>query len=596
MKPTREYLALESSSPLRGLATTPPSNRLDPSYSPKLLNVIVRDGVVRRRSGYLPLGRRLIGKVLLLTEFGKIGEDGYFVVLTTHRQYAYDPTSQDFVDLTPDQINHTIIDTTANVFTINGNHASEFPVSRLIPVVGGPNEGVYEVISASNVGLTTEITVKPDPPISVSGGDIVLARDFTTPQNNVIVAVPLTDGSGHRLLVTNGSDTPRTWDGDLGHSFQDWAPTFPEFITCKTLAVFYDHLVLGGLVLTTGEEPSTIAWSDSGDFDRFTGGNSGTQLLHSMTGGIKALRLLGDRLAVYSNDAIITATFVGSPAIFGFDVVIPQGARLVSPNAIVSINVGHIYAAEENFYLFDGTRGLRVLSETIYTDYKESKDHSRLYLCSALNDYAKKTLYFAFPAKEGGYVVYTAEYDVFDLRNIVWSKERYSHNPTAFGFYTNRTEELMWDDATWEPTDMPWEQELGAWGEEAEQLNFPIRAFGTDEGYVFLCTEGILYDWTEPAEQVYETMDFTSPETFLSVFGRWTEVELELAGSRVRIDYSTDLGQNFNELAVLDLSSSFTPYQLPFDVTSRTLRFRLFSREDFALRWLRVWTRPGAPR
>ena len=159
MNPNNDYIPLESNAPLLSLATTPVSTRLDPAYSPSLLNCTVRDGVVMRRAGYTKLGRTLVGRVMAITEFGEIGEDPYFVVLTSHRQYAYNPLTEDFVDLTPDQVTHAITDLNAGVITIAGNHASDFPAGRLIPIIGGANEGVYTVDTATDVGSDTEITV-----------------------------------------------------------------------------------------------------------------------------------------------------------------------------------------------------------------------------------------------------------------------------------------------------------------------------------------------------------------------------------------------------------------------------------------------------
>jgi hypothetical protein len=503
-----------------------------------------------------------------------------------------------FVDLTPNQVSHTITaNPSSTSFRVATDLTATFVAGKLFPVVGGANEGVYTTVSSSFGGGNTTIEVEETLPAQGTvAGAIVLASDFDTEERRTIEYAVLTDLSGHVLLITNGTDTPRTWDGDPVNTFEDWAPTFTDFVSCDRVCVFNEHLFLGGITTTNtpAYEPQTIAWSDAGDFNEFEAGQAGVQILAQLD-EIAALQVLGDRLAVYSNNGIMTGVYIGGTAIFAFDLVIPEGTRLISSHAITSINVGHIYLSQENFYLFDGTRGLRVLGDAIYSDYKSRKDHELLYRCATLNDYAKRTLFFAVPDVSGGTMVYTVEYDVFSLDRLSWAREKYSHDPSAFGFFTNHTVSLTWEDASWEATNQPWEAELGAWAEEAEQLEFPIRCFGTLEGDVFLMTEGVLTDDGTAAEQTYETMDFSLPEIYQSTLTRWGEIEFELKGTEVDVAVSPDRGRNWEEVDTLTLGNSFETYRVPVDVMSRTLRVRLTTTTDFSLRWVRLWGRSGGP-
>lgn len=597
MRAESGYLPVESNAPLMGLATSPPSTRLSPQFTPNVLNCTVRDGVVARRGGYQQIGSQLVGRVVGITEFNEIGEDPHFVVLTTHRQYAYDPAIEDFVDLTPGQstLTATAADSGTKTFTITGDQTAVLTVGRLFPVTTGVNKGVYTVVSRTFGGANTAVVVVETVITTAVSASIIVADDFDTGEFDIIDYIGVTDLNGRRFLVTNGQQTPRVWDGDITNAFTDWAPTYPDFVTCKTFAVFSEHLFLGGVV-TTVQEPQIVAWSDTGDFDEFVAGTSGAQLLYQLPTGIRAMKTLGDRLAIYSTDAVMTATFVDIPAIFAFEVVIPEGMRLISPRMVLSINVGHIFASDENFYLFDGTRGLRILGDAVYTDYKSRKDHELLYTACSLNDYSKRTLYLAIPDISGGAMVYTVEYDVFDLAHMIWSREKYADKPTAFGFFVNRDETLLWEDASWEVPETPWANELGAWAEESEQLNFPIRCFGSEDGRVFLVTEGVLTDNGEDVEQIYDTMDFTVPEQFHSTFARWGELEFEALGTAVDVSVSTDLGRTFQSLETVTLAGSPTYFMVPFDVTSRTIRVRFSGFDNFGLRWIRLWARPGAPR
>ncbi len=603
MNPNGDYIPVESQAPFRGLATSPISTRLGPGYSPNMLNCQIReDGVVRRRPGYTKLGRTLVGRVLAMEEFGALGEDPYFVVLTSHRQYYYDPVSQDFIDLTPGQQTYPITDVTATLFKVAGDKTLDFPVGRIFPVLGGANEGIYTVVTSTFGGGKTTINVAEAMLSLVVAGNIVVADDFTTAAEAQIDFEDVTDISGRRFIVTNNNDKPRFWDGNTSNAFAIWTPAFTDFLTCKTIKVFAEHLMLGGITTTTSVEPQTVAWSTAGDFEDFNTGDSGVQILYQLI-DIVAMKILGDRLVIYSNDVIITSIFIDLPAVFAFEVVVPEGTRFIGKNALVSIDVGHIYLSEQSIYLFDGSRGLRVLGDMIATDYRSVKDQENLHLVASTNDFAKRMIFFAVPDVSGGTVLYSLFYDVYNLNATVWSRERFVHSPRSFGFFINRAETLTWEDASWETPSMPWEDETGSWGEEGEQLGFPIRTFGTNAGEVFLITESVLNDNGSEATQLYETMDFTIPEAFHSSIGRWGELEFEAEGSEMGVAFSLDKGGSFVSAAkvpnaedTVALTASPTYYRIPVDFSSRTLRVKFESTVDFALRWIRLWVRPGGPR
>ena len=600
MKQDTGYIPLESTPPLRGLATSPPSNKINPSYSPRLLNVVVRDGVVRKRAGGVQLGQQLVGKVLAITEFGPLDEDPYCVVLTTRRQYVYDTATEEFLDLTPGKTNYAITAVSTGLpryFTVAGDQTAVFTVGRLFNVDSGPNKGVYTVSSSTLVTGDTRIGTEELISSNTVTGNCVVATDLTTQDTDFISFVAVTDTTGHRFIFTNGRDAPRVWDGNTGNNFANWAPTYTGFVTCKLMVVFQEHLLLLD-VTTASVQPLLVAWSKAGEMDDFETGDSGSQLLYQLKSRPKAARVLGDRLVIYSKDAILTGVSVGLPAVFQFELLVPEGTRFASPRGVVSINVGHIYVSEENFYLFDGSRGLRVLGDGIYTDYKQTKNQETLYLAAGLNDYSKRTIYFSIPAVAGGTVIYTAEYDPYNLSEITWAKEQYSDTVSAWGFFVNRTITLDWEDASWEDANMPWEEELGSWSEESEQLNFPIRTYGTPDGFVVIVTEGVASDLGVSVFAEYETKDFELPEVAQSQIGRWGEIEAEMSGTSVTVEYSTDRGKTFqavNDSNTTELTEVATVYQIPIDVTSRNLRVKFTSSSNFRLHWVKVWVKPGGP-
>ena len=367
---------------------------------------------------------------------------------------------------------------------------------------------------------------------------------------------------------------------------------------------------MGGIETGT-KEPQLIGWSDSGVFDDHTNGNSGTQTLYELATGIQQLVTLGDRLVIYSKDALASGIFVGSTFIFAFETVIPAGTRLASAKGISSINVGHIYASEENFYLFDGSRGLRALADIIRSDYKDQRDQATIHQMATLNDYSKRTVYISVPTLDSLGMTYTVAYDAFDLRQRAWSKEQYAHRPRAFGFFTN-TFVYTWNDTTQELflaiargyandpiTGVPqlrWEDEIGPWSNEGEQADFPVRIFGDSSGNVYFSNEGTLSDHGTVKDGFWASQDFTIPGEFLSTEARWGEVEFEASGDDITLEIFTNHGNTLVHSETVELEGSNKQYRVPIDATSRTMRVRFTFGGAFELRWLRVWGKSASAR
>jgi len=685
MKVHSTYAKVQHGVPFRGLASTLPADRLPPGYATDLLNVTVRDGIVRRRPGYLKLGQTLDGIPLDFQEFAKIGSIDVLVCFTSLAQYYFDAPNNNWVDISIETPwTYTIIAATSTTFKVSedlNTSSNHLDVGTKICISGSTgNDGTYTVVTAANDAGDTLITVSEAVPDTTADGSVIVTRredidsatsssktlvfnlidltsyisagdtiyikdstdndgvytvdtivfstnttivvdqtlpddtndgyishrvDRTYTDGDILNSEPLVDIGSKRLLHTNGVNNPIQWFGDINDSdghFLRWRPLLVSFLNCQTIRVFKEHLMMGGIE-TSADEPQLIAWSDSGHFDNYTDGNSGSQLLYEMTTGIQQLVTLGDRIIIYSKDALASGIFVGQPFIFAFENIIPQGTRLAASKGISSINVGHIYASEENFYLFDGSRGLRTLADIIRTDYKDQRDQDTIHQMVSLNDFSKKTIYTSVPTLDDLGMVYTMEYDAFNLATRSWSKEQYSHRPRAFGFFTN-TFIYLWDDTTQETilatalglSFLPWSHEIGPWSNEGEQADFPVRIFGDDSGNVYYSNEGTLSDFGTVKNGFWASMDFTVPEEFVSTEGRWGEIEFEAKGDDITIEAFADFGGRLAHTEVVTLVGANKHYRVPIDITSRTLRIRFSFDGAFELIWLAVWVKSTSPR
>jgi hypothetical protein len=123
------------------------------------------------------------------------------------------------------------------------------------------------------------------------------AGDRTGAETDTISWTVATGTQGTWLIITNGKDKPRYWTGtsnfDLLENASGWSYT--GFVTCKALAMFYNHLVLVNVTLASAS-PFDIAWSDADSLVDFTTGTSGDITVSDSKGTLQQCSPLGDRL------------------------------------------------------------------------------------------------------------------------------------------------------------------------------------------------------------------------------------------------------------------------------------------------------------
>jgi hypothetical protein len=75
------------------------------------------------------------------------------------------------------------------------------------------------------------------------------------------------------------------------------------------------------------------------------------------------------------------------------------------------------------------------------------------------------------------------------------------------------------------------------------------------------------------------------------------ELEFEAWGTEVDVAFSVDKGVSFTTITTsLALEQDPKEFKLFLDITSRTIRIKFSSLENFNLSWIRLWVNPGAPR
>ncbi len=420
--------------------------------------------------------------------------------------------------------------------------------------------------------------------------------NWTGAVTDVVQAVSVLGNDGKWLIFTNGKDEPRYWDGAADTTAPlSTAPgwDFPGFVTCKTLATFYDHLIMGN-VTTASQEKFSVYWSDVLSLTQWTSGTSGNALLTDSMGQIVRLEKLGDRLIIYCENSISMMSYIGGEIIYSFEELIRE-TQLLSPRSIINLGSVHLYMSLENIYLFDGSRQKTPIADVIHKTLREELYLSQRHFAFAYNDGPKSAIFWLVPTGDSTSVVYKQEYDVFNLRESHWTRLEYADRPTSMAYFS-RDSTLLWNSAaiaslTWENADFTWRQ-------ASVRSGYPTRVFsGTTK--VLISDETITNDDGETIESFWDSKDFTIPEEYQSELGRWIEIELELRGFEVEVFISIDGGQTFTTVEHLNLTPQWKHYRVLTDKVSRLFRIRLVNNcvnSNFEYRWHKVWFRPAGAR
>lgn len=525
MKP-RGYLPSDATFAFRGLNTLAPSTQLSPNYSPNCKNIKIDKGIIGRRFGYHDLGQNLGEPVMALLEFDDFNGVKHAIGITTTSFYTYDADSDVWTDVT---------------------------------------------------------YVNDDDDRTPWTGTITDAVDWT-------IATGYNPGGDYVkwVIITNGKDTPRYWDG-VTDTFKEYLPNIPGFVTCKTLTMFYSHIVLGNVTLSN-REPQHLYWSDVQSMLEFTvtdGGEAGAVLLTAAQGDIWMLLPLGDRLMVYAQNSIDAMTYVGGDQIFQTTQILRE-SRLVSPRSVVNIGPYHLFLSQEQITLFDGTRAIRNVSDQIYRNYREELSVDDRAYAFASHDVAKQKVYFGVPIVGDRTLVYTMEYDPTNYENTTWTVDEFLSRPVSMGYFA-RSVSLRCNSPSL--VGIICSQYNAACNQGTSREGWPIRAIGTSSAAV-LADDIFVSDQASPFESFWDTIDFVAPQEMLSTFCRWIEFEIDAKGYEVQLYYSLDEGQSYTFIDRIDLEANWKKYKIPIDLMSPTIRFRLRSictDTAFFLRWMRVW-------
>ena len=629
-RPRQRFIPQDSLFPLKGLNKLTPSTFLHPSFSPEVNNISTIQGRIASRTGYSDLGTQpsaslgavdstpaiTVGPIQLLVDFEADTGTRYLIASTNRHQLKYSTADDKWENITPlkgakEAINS--IDTGAKTFKIVGDRTDDFKTAGTwLSVTGSTSDpslnGTYTLAEDSTYaeGDPSLTTIKVNETItssSIAGAPKIFVHDEWTGDSDESDVVDHCIGAdltlGRILLITNGKDVVRYWDGS-SDEFKIAEFDFPgedSFNSCKTLDIINEHLVMGNITIGGITDQHYIAWSDIGDFMDFSGGTSGSLYIRDAQGDISKILKSGNSLLVFDNGGGLNAiTYVGGDVILAYHSV-TQNTGLINSRSIVNVGPYLLYASKDNIFLFDGSRMARPIGDAISKDWKEIIDSTTMQEAHAFHDTVKRQVYWVVPVDSlaTDHKCFVLEYDVFTIDDLRWTIHTYGTRPSSFSMFA-RDDSATWGSGSDTST---WADEVGSWSDVNLRSGSPVKVFGTTGGKVFLFDETVRTDEGSAIDCWWDSKDFTVPELYESSFARWLEVELELKGASVDVYYSTDLGQSYTLASTETPSVDWSIHKIPVDTTSRTFRIRLRVDGDqdwFEGRFNRVWLKRAGVR
>jgi len=612
----RSYLPVEQHYHFDGINTIVPTTMLGTGSSRELKNVEIYKGEISKRYGYTQLGGALDSAIIGIVSYTDDAGVEYVVASTLKYQYRYNSGTDAWVNITARPQSGTqavTINTSPNTISWNpsptGDETSEYPVGGSF-LMSGATEGSHNTthpitVTAYNSGSNLMTVTTSFDFTNAAGSPVVQGMvPLTGDEDDTFDWAVGTDASdGTVLFLTNGKDKVRRFKGGVAVTDLVDIPTFTlggNVVTrAKTVAVYSGSLVLGNYT-DNALRPKNVAWSDSNDLDDFANGNAGSNLLTDSRGDIQYITNLADRLAIYSSDSIAVQTFIGGVGIFSFEKVVDD-TRLLGPRTVANLGPYHMFASEENIYLFDGTRQIRAAGDKISRRYREQVDRDNGTKSFAYHDKARQLVYFCIyksghTVENKQHIIWRLEYDFYNSGGFNWTREAYTVRPRSMGLFS-RPSTIKWNTSSIDLVD--WDDFGGSWTEGARRAGYPLRTTGgATEVYVHDDTS-----YTDDGTAVtsyWESKDFSSQVTkdYTSIISRWEEIEIELKGTQVDVTYSVDKGQSYHTAASAQtLTGPMQLYRFPIDKSGRTLRVRIENNEakgTFTMGGiLRVWYRPG---
>lgn len=383
-------------------------------------------------------------------------------------------------------------------------------------------------------------------------------------EEQVYFAYPLI--SANRVMVyTNGVDAIRKYTGTGNDANLGGTP--PK---CRYLIDFKGYLVLAYVIDSGTTYFTRVQWSDSGNPEAWSGGNTGSVNLLEDSLEITGISRFGDFLAVHKESAIYLGQLVTSSEVFRFTRK-ETGAGAIAQGSIQNLPDGtQIFLARDGLRLFNGVSS-SLIQSSIIDELRDSVNPQWVKRATSVlvKDLDEYWIGIPIGSQEEPETVYKYNYRT----GQVYKDDR--PGLMSLALY-RRVSQDAWDDDS-----ESWDSDTTRWDSTVDLALHKQVALGYDDGISILRSSSA-NDNDVAIDSIWDTKDFNAsdidPNLDVGNLIRWKGLQVWAKGSSITAYYSTDSGSTWNSIGSLTLSSDYPDddddNNLYFDVLSSKIRFR----------------------
>ena len=400
-----------------------------------------------------------------------------------------------------------------------------------------------------------------------------------TTADTIDLSTPMLSGV-RVLIITNGIDNPRKYTGTGNTADLGGSP--PKAKYCLE---YKDYLVLANID-DGSPRRQRVAWSDTGDIENWTTGNSGTQDLTEDGENITGLGGFGDYITIHKASSIYIGYLVTTSNVFKFDRKTTGRGAVANASIQTLPNGEQAFLATDGIRLFNGTSA-PLIDSKINDEIRDGLNYSKLTNVWSIVVPEKKEYWVGVPltGDDYGNSIYKYNYETG-----VCYKDVRSNITCAFKF-------SLVSQPTWDQEVGTWDAWSGRWDDGLDSISAPVILLNDASGQTYQRSTSVYNDGSDVIDALWESKDFQNEE--IGRLNRWMEMEVWAKGDNVTVDYSTDRGVTWMNATTLSLNATFpdddAPLRVYFDFISTKARFRFrnnTSGESFALKQFVVMYMP----
>lgn len=364
------------------------------------------------------------------------------------------------------------------------------------------------------------------------------------------------------IISTNYIDAIYQWNGSGNQTILGGSP--PKAKYCAYLS---PYLLLGYTDDGSSVEPWRVAWSDTGDPETWSGGNSGEALITDEPSPIQNIAKLNEFVAVYKKNSLALGRKVDPPTVFSFE-TIKSGIGLAAPRAFADTGGEHFFMSANDFHMWNGIR-IEDIGAPVREEVFSKISRANIDQCFAVHVQEQYEVWF-FIVVSGG--TYPTEVWRYNYKLGWWYQDTCSSLTSA----------VKWESVSvldWNSASGTWNQQQIAWDDATISSSWEQIMLGTSTGY------SQYVDYTTTDDNGTAVSSYVISKTFiadtLEERERWLQLDVWAKGpGDLYVDYSTDFGSTWTTIPYdsstdyVTLDETMTLYNFFLDVWASQISFR----------------------